>query len=332
MEEEDPDIHTTSSNDSNDEVMSEIHLGCPPSHMAPYISRFRLYSPHLNATGDSLGSLCASIIEDKEGDLDVPRRKNRDQPTSCPLLIQHRITSSIPSVGLQVWKAAFLLVDFILHQFLTSSDFSNEVALELGSGTGLVGIVLARFAKIVFLTDRDAEILDNCATNVQLNRELFKCDNVLVRELDWKKSWPPIVESSEMRYAWSSSEIHMAEQASLLLAADVIYCDELTDSLFDTLECLMSRGSEKVLYLSLEKRYNFTIDALDTVANGYLHFLKYLEDEESAEGSAAELSLRSAYFVGKRIDIKQIPQYVREYERGNDLEIWQIRYVRSMTT
>ncbi|KAF3776106.1 Methyltransferase-like protein 22 [Nymphaea thermarum] len=305
MEEEDPDIHTTSSNDSNDEVMSEIHLGCPPSHMAPYISRFRLYSPHLNSTGDSLGSLCPSTIEDKEGDLDVPRRKNQDQPTSCPLLIQHRITSSIPSVGLQVWKAAFLLVDFILHQFSTSSDFSNEVALELGSGTGLVGIVLARFAEIVFLTDRDAEILDNCATNVQLNRELFKCDNVLVRELDWKKSWPPIVESTEMRYAWSSSEIHMAEQASLLLAADV-------------------------LYLSLEKRYNFTIDALDTVANGYLHFLKYLNDEGSAEGSTAEL--RSAHFVGKRIDIKQIPQYVREYERGNDLEIWQIRYVRPMTT
>jgi hypothetical protein len=31
-------------------------------------------------------------------------------------------------------------------------------------------------------------------------------------------------------------------------------------------------------------------------------------------------------FVGKLIDITQIPKYVREYERGSDVEIWQIRY------
>lgn len=44
---------------------------------------------------------------------------------------------------------------------------------------------------------------------------------------------------------------------------------------------------------------------------------------------AAVESLESASmpnFVGKRIDISQIPQYVREYERGPDVEIWQIKY------
>lgn len=35
-------------------------------------------------------------------------------------------------------------------------------------------------------------------------------------------------------------------------------------------------------------------------------------------------------FVGKRIDITQIPKYVREYERGNDVEIWQIRYEKTL--
>lgn len=33
-------------------------------------------------------------------------------------------------------------------------------------------------------------------------------------------------------------------------------------------------------------------------------------------------------FVGKRIDIAQIPQYVKEYDRGNDVELWQINYER----
>lgn len=51
---------------------------------------------------------------------------------------------------------------------------------------------------------------------------------------------------SRMRYSWASSEIEEAERATLLLAADVIYSDELTDSFFSILERLMSQGSEKV--------------------------------------------------------------------------------------
>lgn len=30
-------------------------------------------------------------------------------------------------------------------------------------------------------------------------------------------------------------------------------------------------------------------------------------------------------FVGKCIDITEIPQYVKEYERGSDVEIWEIK-------
>ena len=32
--------------------------------------------------------------------------------------------------------------------------------------------------------------------------------------------------------------------------------------------------------MALEKRYNFSLDDLDVVANGYSHFLSYLQDEE----------------------------------------------------
>jgi methyltransferase-like protein 22 len=41
-------------------------------------------------------------------------------------------------------------------------------------------------------------------------------------------------------------EIEEAEKARVLLAADVIYSDDLTDLFFATLAMLMSRGSEKV--------------------------------------------------------------------------------------
>lgn len=52
------------------------------------------------------------------------------------------------------------------------------------------------------------------------------------------------------RYSWTSRDIEDAENASLLLAADVIYSDDLTDAFFCILERLMSRGSTKV-YVNL---------------------------------------------------------------------------------
>jgi methyltransferase-like protein 22 len=31
--------------------------------------------------------------------------------------------------------------------------------------------------------------------------------------------------------------------------------------------------------------------------------------------------------VGKQIDLAEVPQYIREYDRGKDLEMWEIMYI-----
>lgn len=66
------------------------------------------------------------------------------------ILSEHKNRTSLNMVGMQVWRSALLMSDFIMEN---RDIFTNEqVILELGSGVGLTGIVAAMYCKEVIFT------------------------------------------------------------------------------------------------------------------------------------------------------------------------------------
>lgn len=65
------------------------------------------------------------------------------------IFLEHHISTELQYVGLQVWRGALLLADYILSN---PDLFRDKVILELGAGVGLTSIVASFLAKEVICT------------------------------------------------------------------------------------------------------------------------------------------------------------------------------------
>lgn len=90
------------------------------------------------------------------------------QPTE--LVIRHRLATPLGQVGLQVWGGALVLADLLLAE---PAMVQGKGVLELGCGTGIVGIVASRWcgAGKVLLSDKGGDgILELAEGNAAANR------------------------------------------------------------------------------------------------------------------------------------------------------------------
>ena len=127
------------------------------------------------------------------------------------------------SVGLQTWGSSFVLASRIAtaHEVLFRK-FPSAVPrtgsrrlriLELGAGTGLVSLTLAKLgldAEIV-ATDHHPRVIANLERNMVLNG----LDNLQVRHLDWSHFVQP--------EAGQTLDTIFAQQFDVIFAADVVY-------------------------------------------------------------------------------------------------------------
>ncbi|NXV97476.1 MET22 protein, partial [Calonectris borealis] len=210
--------------------------------------------------------------------------EDEEQECTCSdvVKIEHTMATPLEDVGKQVWRAAFLLADYILFE---RDTFRCCSVLELGGGTGMTSIIMGTVAKRVYCTDVGEDLLAMCEQNVALNKHLMEPGRgeIKVKELDWLKD--EFCTDPEAPYSWSEGEIaDLHDHCTVIMAADVFYDDDLTNALFRTLyRITQNLRNSCTVYLALEKRLNFTLRHMDVTCEAYSHFRNTLNDLENLQ-------------------------------------------------
>ncbi|GJJ13100.1 hypothetical protein Clacol_007350 [Clathrus columnatus] len=170
------------------------------------------------------------------------------------------------SVGLQTWGSAFVFAKCICAQpekflVVTQPDVRPLTILELGAGTGLLSIVVARllYSKMphidifkIVASDFHPKVLKNLYKNVTRN---FKESPHRIR-----------IESLD----WSNPPTELFGQFDVILAADVIYDSRHGQWIKSCAERMLRQTAHSVMWLIVPQRPTRTaeIEGIDSVFGG----------------------------------------------------------------
>lgn len=231
------------------------------------------------------------ITNDSDGDFVVQRKGEEHDET---LVLEQSVSTNLQLVGLQLWRGALVLSDLVIH---LRESFLGQTVLELGAGVGLTSVVAALYADHVICTDLDAGgILQLLKGNMARNQHLLKGE-VSVRGMNW------------LDLDWSPSLLALVKKSSIVLAADVVYDNSVTEGFLKTVTKIMS-SSPKTLYIALEKRYVFTIADLDTVAPCYEHLLQCMRDLRTRLPWSNWTMVQMDMDFPQRLQYERVPQMV----------------------
>ncbi|KAF8347544.1 putative methyltransferase-domain-containing protein [Amanita rubescens] len=176
-------------------------------------------------------------------------------------LFESRTTIEGGTTGLRTWKASFILADHLLSN---PELVQAKSVLELGSGVGFLGIVVAAIqhrdmlpGSSLFLTDVDEQVLSRCRRNVSLACNLSSLHScVQYRIVDWAMSLEkPLSITCQTFLAESNADI--------VIGADVVFDPSLVPSLVGMLKlCLITEAvkNPKMALIAL------TVRNVDTLA------------------------------------------------------------------
>lgn len=170
--------------------------------------------------------------------------------------------------------------------------------MELGCGVGLVGLLLGKYAKTIYLTDINEKALLLSKQNIMRNKSKIKNEcEIKIRRLDWKITLFSLNNEYTVNkeFHWNKIE----EQVDIFLAADIAYDEAIIDAFFNCLNNLFEIYKDSICIVSLEKRYNFTLRDMDVKATTFEYF---------------RLQLNKYHYYKRRIEINTKKQVIKIYK------------------
>lgn len=138
-------------------------------------------------------------------------------------------------LSLTTWTSSFVLAGLLHKLDIDHSPTSGIPVLELGAGTGLVGLTAAVVWKTpVLLTDLPP-IVSGLAGNIELNAGTVK-DLVQCGSLDWSSP-------DSLRLQSGKTYAADVDKAQVVLAADTVYSEEHPELLSKTILQWLAKGS-----------------------------------------------------------------------------------------
>eukprot|EP01119_Soliformovum_irregulare_P022457 TRINITY_DN7686_c0_g1_i1.p1 TRINITY_DN7686_c0_g1~~TRINITY_DN7686_c0_g1_i1.p1 ORF type:complete len:201 (+),score=34.17 TRINITY_DN7686_c0_g1_i1:241-843(+) len=153
-----------------------------------------------------------------------------------------------PSYGMYLWPSAILLADYLC---INARQFDGKKILELGTGTGLCGLIAALIGGEVVMTDLEDSVIirENCQWAIQHNKHLFK-GSARYLPFTWNAFSPSILELSA---------------PDIILGADVLYDESDFEILMASVHFFLQKNPHAIFLTTYQERvdsYRWTIEIL----------------------------------------------------------------------
>jgi hypothetical protein len=158
------------------------------------------------------------------------------------------------AVGLQSWGASIVLSSMMCADpdrfgLAQTSAVDKQNIVELGAGTGLVSLAVAKLLPAISIahasitaTDYHPAVLENCNTNIETNFPSGSC-NI-----------PPV---DAAILDWAQPPAHMKSASDLVIASDVVYAPEHAAWLRDCAAHLLASNGTFWLMVTVRKTGKF---------------------------------------------------------------------------
>lgn len=196
----------------------------------------------------------------------IAATSHSDQANDDPLHVAiHEPSMTEDNLGLKTWASSHVLAGKheLCRTLLDRQEFQHNhyKVLELGAGTGLVGITIAATCGVrVLLTDLRG-IVSNLARNITLNSGIIgKRDGFAqVAVLDWEQPERcEVLCGSNMLASKAVNDSHAASlQVCMIVAADPVYDHGQGQSLAKAIQFHLSRRAECRAIVTVPQRPGF---------------------------------------------------------------------------